>query len=53
MLGAEGGEEASPFARDLYEMYASFASKRGWKLEVLNSQPSDMGGLQQLRYFKR
>ena len=49
--GAEGGEEANLFARDLYEMYTSFASKRGWKLEVLNSQPSDMGGFTTITFM--
>ena len=49
--GAEGGEEANLFARDLYEMYASFASKQGWKLEVLNSQPSDMGGFTTITFI--
>ena len=42
--GAEGGEEANLFARDLFEMYSSFAGKKGWSLEVLNSQQSDIGG---------
>ena len=49
--GAEGGEEANLFARDLYEMYSSFASKRGWKLEVLNSQPSDKGGFTTITFI--
>ena len=49
--GAEGGEEANLCARDLYEMYSSFASKRGWKLEVLNSQPSDMGGFTTITFI--
>ena len=49
--GAEGGEEANLFARDLYEMYSSFASKRGWTLEVLNSQPSDMGGFTTITFI--
>ena len=49
--GAEGGEEANLFARDLYEMYSSFAGKRGWKLEVLNSQPSDMGGFTTITFI--
>jgi peptide chain release factor 1 len=42
--GAEGGEEANLFARDLFEMYRGFATRRGWKLEVLDAQPSDLGG---------
>ena len=29
--GAEGGEEANLFARDLYDMYLAYAGKRGWK----------------------
>ncbi len=42
--GAEGGEEANLFARDLAEMYQAYAGRMGWKCEVLASQPSDMGG---------
>jgi peptide chain release factor 1 len=42
--GAEGGEEANLFARDLFEMYRSFAGRRGWRFEVLSADPSDLGG---------
>jgi peptide chain release factor 1 len=42
--GAEGGEEANLFARDLYEMYRSFAGRMGWKVEVLGAEESDLGG---------
>ncbi len=42
--GAEGGEEANLFARDLAEMYQAYAADQGWKVEVLGAQPSDMGG---------
>jgi peptide chain release factor 1 len=42
--GAEGGEEANLFARDLFEMYKSFASTNGWKFEIMGSSVSDMGG---------
>ncbi len=42
--GAEGGEEANLFARDLYEMYAAFAAANKWKTETLSSTTSDMGG---------
>ena len=42
--GAEGGEEANLFARDLYEMYKGFSARRGWKLEMIGSSPSDLGG---------
>jgi peptide chain release factor 1 len=42
--GAEGGEEANLFARDLFEMYRSYAATRGWKFELMEGQPSDLGG---------
>jgi peptide chain release factor 1 len=42
--GAEGGEEANLFARDLFEMYRAFAGRQGWTAEVLGSDPSDLGG---------
>src|SRR5688572_32991123 len=42
--GAEGGEEANLFARDLFEMYSRYAERMRWKFEVLGSDPSDMGG---------
>src|SRR5687767_1926296 len=42
--GAEGGEEANLFAKDLFDMYAGYAQRQGWKLEVMESSVSDMGG---------
>ncbi len=42
--GAEGGEEANLFARDLYEMYRGFCARQGLKVTVLSSSPSDLGG---------
>jgi peptide chain release factor 1 len=49
--GAEGGEEANLFARDLFEMYAAYAGRMGWKLEVLGSDPSDMGGYHDITFL--
>jgi peptide chain release factor 1 len=43
--GAEGGEEANLFARELFDMYLRYADRRGWKVEVLGVNPSDLGGL--------
>ena len=43
--GAEGGEEANLWARDLYEMYSRFADRKGWKQDVLFLSESDMGGI--------
>jgi len=49
--GAEGGEEANLFARDLYEMYQRYADRLGFKTEVLNSDPSDMGGYNEVTFL--
>ena len=43
-----GGEEAALFARDLYEMYSRFAESQGWKKEVLNASPTDLGGFREI-----
>jgi peptide chain release factor 1 len=48
--GAEGGEEANLFARDLFEMYRAFAARQGWKVEVLGSDPSDLGGYNEITF---
>ena len=48
--GAEGGEEANLFARDLFEMFRSFAQGQGWALEVLSSAPSELGGLDDITF---
>jgi peptide chain release factor 1 len=49
--GAEGGEEANLFARDLYEMYIRYAERKGFGVEVLSTDPSDMGGLNQATFM--
>jgi peptide chain release factor 1 len=49
--GAEGGEEANLFARDLFDMYAAYAARMGWKLEVLGSDQSDMGGYHDITFL--
>jgi peptide chain release factor 1 len=51
--GAEGGEEANLFARDLYEMYLAYASRRGWKVETLSHDVSDLGGVNQVTFVVR
>jgi peptide chain release factor 1 len=40
----EGGEESALFAGDLLRMYLRYAERQGWKTEVLDSTPSDLGG---------
>jgi peptide chain release factor 1 len=46
--GAAGGEEANLFARDLFEMYSAYAKRMGWRLEVLSSSVSDLGGFNEV-----
>jgi peptide chain release factor 1 len=48
--GAEGGEEANLWARDLFEMYQRYADRMGWRLEVLAADPSPMGGYNEVSF---
>ncbi|MGI8576504.1 MAG: peptide chain release factor 1 [Nocardioidaceae bacterium] len=41
----EGGEESALFAADLLRMYLRYAERRGWKTELLDDTPSDLGGV--------
>jgi len=43
-----GGEEAALFAADLFAMYSAYADRQKWKVEVLDSSPSDMGGWKEI-----
>ncbi|MBN1756264.1 peptide chain release factor 1 [bacterium] len=45
-----GGEEASLFVGDLFRMYSLYTESRGWKLEVMTSNPSDLGGLKEITF---
>ena len=49
--GAEGGEEANLFAKDLFAMYQGFASRQGWRTELLGAQDSDMGGYAEVAFL--
>jgi peptide chain release factor 1 len=51
--GAEGGEEANLFARDLFDMYRRYAERRGLRLEVLSSDASDRDGLNEITFVVR
>jgi peptide chain release factor 1 len=51
--GTEGGEEANLWAGELYRMYQQYAINRGFKLEVLSSQPSDMGGFREMTFVAK
>ena len=48
--GGEGGEEGNLWAADLFHMYERYADQHRWKVEVLSSQPSDMGGFRDITF---
>jgi peptide chain release factor 1 len=43
-----GGQEAALFAADLYRMYSRYAEARGWRVETMDSSPSDLGGFKEI-----
>ncbi|WP_283584212.1 peptide chain release factor 1 [Limosilactobacillus difficilis] len=46
--GAAGGDEASLFAADLYNMYLHYAESQGWKVEVVDQSPTEVGGFKEI-----
>ncbi|HVM03971.1 MAG TPA: peptide chain release factor 1 [Acidimicrobiales bacterium] len=49
--GAEGGEEANLWAKDLYEMYVRNADRMGWRHELLGADASDKGGFNEVSFL--
>ena len=45
-----GGEESALFAADLFRMYSRYAERKGWKVKVLDSHPTDLGGYKQITF---
>ena len=43
-----GGDEAGLFARDLYRAYSRYAQNRGWEVDVMDSNPSEVGGFNKI-----
>ncbi|MEK6613988.1 MAG: peptide chain release factor 1 [Candidatus Binatota bacterium] len=43
-----GGEEAALFAASLFRMYSRYAESRSWRIEVMNSNPTGLGGLKEI-----
>jgi peptide chain release factor 1 len=43
-----GGEEASLFAAELFRMYTRYAERHGWRVEVLSSSPTGLGGFKEV-----
>jgi len=51
--GGAGGDEGNIFAGDLYRMYTRFAESRGWKVSVMEANPSEAGGFSQIIFSIR
>lgn len=45
---AAGGDEATLFVRDLWEMYCHLADRKGWKYEVMEQQETEVGGFNKI-----
>lgn len=43
-----GGDEAELFARELYRMYSRYAERQGWKVEIVENNLSELGGIKSL-----
>lgn len=46
--GGAGGEEAALFAAQLFRMYSMYADSKRWKLEILDSNPTEIGGFKEI-----
>lgn len=49
--GGTGGEEAALFASDLYRMYSMYAERKGWKLEIVNINETELGGIKEISFI--
>ena len=45
-----GGDEATLFAGDLFRMYSRYAERHGWKIEVMDSTPTEVGGYREITF---
>jgi peptide chain release factor 1 len=43
-----GGEEAALFAAELFRMYSRYAESRGWRVEMMSSNPTGLGGFKEI-----
>lgn len=49
--GGAGGEESALFAGSLFRMYSMYAEARGWKPEILNANPTELGGYKEISFM--
>lgn len=43
-----GGEEAALFANSMFRMYSMYAARQGWKIDVMSSNPTELGGYREI-----
>ncbi|MCR5175228.1 MAG: peptide chain release factor 1 [Anaerovibrio sp.] len=48
--GGVGGEEAALFAGDLFRMYSRYAESQGWKVSILDSNATEIGGFKEVSF---
>lgn len=46
-----GGEEAALFAADIFRMYSMYCDSRGWKIETVNENPTELGGFKEISFI--
>ena len=49
--GAAGGDEAALFAGNLFRMYSRFAETQNWKIEIMDSNPTGLGGFKEIIFM--
>lgn len=49
--GGAGGEESALFANSLFRMYSMYAETKGWKPEILNASPTELGGFKEISFM--
>ncbi|MBQ5334242.1 MAG: peptide chain release factor 1, partial [Oscillospiraceae bacterium] len=48
--GGAGGDEASLFANSLFRMYSMYGEARRWKIDILNANPTELGGYKEISF---
>ena len=48
--GGVGGEEGSLFACDLFRMYSMYAESKGWKIDIVNVNETELGGIKEISF---
>lgn len=49
--GGAGGKEAALFAGSLFRMYSMYAERKGWKTEIMNENPTELGGYKEISFM--